>query len=67
MSEENKKIEQKSYRWALYILLLLLGHWFGRTTADKDRWFYWGPDAEKANNAYISLLVTGDPNREKGD
>jgi len=47
----------KSYRWCLYILLLVIGYWIGLSKAGKPKWIYVGPDMDKADQAWIYVLT----------
>ena len=47
----------KSYRWCLYILLLVIGYWIGLSKAGKPSWIYVGPDLDKADQAWIYVLT----------
>jgi len=49
--------QQMSYRWCLYILILIVGYWIGLSKAEKPGWFYIGPDQDKAKQAWISITL----------
>lgn len=54
---EPTEARPKNYRWALYVLIFLVGWLLGKERGNYEKFVYVGPDKSEAQKAMLQIVV----------